>query len=95
MTIMKIIIGHFLLYIMCYGLLNFIESNLNNYDIIWFLIIFVSLPLSFILNLWSYGDLPKPNRKACIRSGLISAFISPFSFFVYLIIFVNIVGYNC
>jgi len=82
------------LYYVTYSVPNFAESNLTRSGSVALIIIFLSLPASFFLTLWAFGGLPRPDGKIVVRSAVIAAVISPFSFMLWLTIYVNMVGYR-
>lgn len=90
----KVVASHALLYVGTYWVLNFVEDNLTSSGGPPVVIIFLSLPISFLLSLWAVGGLPHPDRRAVVRSAVIAALISPFSFMLWLTVYVGIVGYH-
>ena len=94
MVAAKIVISHAILYVGSFLLLNFIEDNLTSSGFVFLAVIFLSMPVSFLICLWAFGGLLHPNRRAVVRSAIIAALISPCSFMLLLTVYVNIVGYR-
>lgn len=94
MTAIKILAAHAVLYLVTYSVLDFVEDKVTSSGTVAMAILGLSIPLSFLLNLWAVGGLAEVSRRNVVRAAVITALISPFSAMVWLTLYVNVVGYE-
>lgn len=94
MTTLKVIATHAALYLVTYFTLDLVEDHLTPSGAVALAILGLSVPLSFIANLWAVGGLARPDRGSVLRAALLTGLISPFSAMVWLTLYVNVVGYE-
>ena len=93
-TTAKVVATHLPLYLVTHFVLDFVEDNLTPSGTVALGILAISIPLSFMLNLWAVGGLAEHDRNKTVRAALLTGLISPFSAMLWLTLYVNVVGYD-
>ncbi|MGB5162305.1 MAG: hypothetical protein WBP10_07040 [Thermoanaerobaculia bacterium] len=94
MTAIKILAAHAVLYLVTYSVLDFVEDKVTSSGTVAMAILGLSIPLSFLLNLWAVGGLAEVSRRKVVLAAAITGLISPFSAMLWLTLYVNVVGYE-
>ena len=94
MSAIRVVASHALLYAATFLVLNLVEDNLTSSGAVALFIIFLSLPVSFLMSLWALGGLTHRDRRTVVRSAVTAAVISPCSLMLWLTVYINIVGYR-
>jgi hypothetical protein len=94
MRVIKVCATHAALYVLTYGVVNLVEGSLTPSGEVALAILGLSVPLSFVANLWAVGGLAGDRRGKVLQAAVITALISPLSVMMWLTLYVKIVGYE-
>lgn len=94
MTVVRVVATHAALYLATYFVLDFVEDNLTASGVVALAILGVSVPLSFLANLWAVGGPTADSGRSLIRAAVLTLLISPLSVMAWLALYVKLVGYE-
>lgn len=94
MRVARIVATHLVLYLATYWILDFVEDELTPSGRVAWVLLGVSVPISFVANLWSLDGLARPSRTVVLRAAVMTALISPLSLTAWLGLYVKLFGYE-
>lgn len=94
MTAVRVVATHAALYLVTYLVLDFVEDHLTASGGVALAILGVTVPLSFMANLWAVSGQGGRDVGSVVRAALITTLISPLSCMAWLTLYVRVVGYE-